>query len=371
MLLHGAVLTILPGVEVTKAATSLAQHIRVAISTPTPGPDTASKPSQSVGETEPPGTAQRDFENDVSIARVAATVADLAETPATAASATDAKLPERVVLAAATAVTESSIAKVQPQTVHITEPELSDHVTLAPAMVAADARIAEVQPQPELVPEATALEHVAPASANVSVDPEIAEARAPGARAVEAALREFAAPALTVSTNVSNRPVVLNRKEPGSETRFASSAAVNAMLDQREHGKEPLVASVERAVRSGTSGGSLPGATEPKVAGEASPSAVAVHNASRLAELLHIAIGKRKHYPAIARRQRREGTTTVSFSLAPNGDLDQVDVDRSSGFQSLDAAALTAVSQVAPFGPARDLLSATHRFKVNVVFNLE
>ncbi len=89
-----------------------------------------------------------------------------------------------------------------------------------------------------------------------------------------------------------------------------------------------------------------------------------------LLALLHDAISREQRYPLLARRQRREGTATVSFKLSPSGNMDGINIDRSSGFRMLDTAALGAVSRVAPFGPARSFLIETTRFKVNVKFRL-
>lgn len=89
-----------------------------------------------------------------------------------------------------------------------------------------------------------------------------------------------------------------------------------------------------------------------------------------LLSLLHEAISREKRYPLLAVRQRREGTTTVSFKLSPDGEMDAVGVDRSSGFSMLDTAAVSAVSRVAPFAPARLFLSDVTRFKVDVTFKL-
>ena len=90
----------------------------------------------------------------------------------------------------------------------------------------------------------------------------------------------------------------------------------------------------------------------------------------QLLSLLHQAISKQKRYPLLAKRQRREGTTTVSFSLSPSGKMDAIGIDRSSGFTVLDSAAVSAVSRVAPFAPARLFLSDVTRFKVDVTFQL-
>lgn len=96
----------------------------------------------------------------------------------------------------------------------------------------------------------------------------------------------------------------------------------------------------------------------------------AAEDNAALLVLLHRAIDRGKRYPSLARRQRREGTATVRFRLSPNGEMDGIDIDRSSGFRALDSAAISAVSSVAPFAPARTLLSEATGFKVDVTFRL-
>ncbi len=108
---------------------------------------------------------------------------------------------------------------------------------------------------------------------------------------------------------------------------------------------------------------------EPTTASEESDAGSAARR-GELLSLLHEAISREKRYPRLAVRQRREGTTTVSFNLSPDGEMDAVGVDRSSGFSMLDTAAVSAVSRVAPFAPARLFLSDVTRFKVDVTFKL-
>lgn len=105
-------------------------------------------------------------------------------------------------------------------------------------------------------------------------------------------------------------------------------------------------------------------------ASSAAPDGAAAGNDGELLALLHRAIDRGKRYPPLARRQQREGTATVRFRLSPNGEMDAIDIDRSSGFRVLDTAAISAVSSVAPFAPARTLLSEMTRFKVDVTFRL-
>lgn len=105
---------------------------------------------------------------------------------------------------------------------------------------------------------------------------------------------------------------------------------------------------------------------------EANPTASAerVQDYRALLAFLHAQISKHKRYPALARRQRREGTATVAFHLRPNGGLERLAVLHSSGHGALDDAALRAVRGGAPFQLAGAGLLAPRRFTVSVSFQL-
>jgi len=87
-------------------------------------------------------------------------------------------------------------------------------------------------------------------------------------------------------------------------------------------------------------------------------------------ELLHSRIGDNKEYPYLARRQRREGVTTVAFILHPDGTIENTHLISSSHTAALDRAALSAVNGIAPFTVAQDYLEQAKMFKVDIVFNL-
>ena len=92
---------------------------------------------------------------------------------------------------------------------------------------------------------------------------------------------------------------------------------------------------------------------------------------STLIALLHDEIARHKRYPALAKRQHREGTATVSFALYPDGAIEEINVISSSGFGRLDKAALFAVSEAAPFLAAQSFIDQARHFKVNIVFSLQ
>ena len=87
-------------------------------------------------------------------------------------------------------------------------------------------------------------------------------------------------------------------------------------------------------------------------------------------ELLHSRIADNKKYPYLAKRQRREGVTTVAFVLQPSGMIEDMHLINSSQTSSLDRAALSAVKGIVPFIPAQDYLKQAETFKVDVVFKL-
>ena len=60
-------------------------------------------------------------------------------------------------------------------------------------------------------------------------------------------------------------------------------------------------------------------------------------------------VTSRLHYPAMARRQGWVGQVTVTFLVQPDGRVENLDVARSSGHQSLDRQAVQAVLAAAPF----------------------
>jgi protein TonB len=63
---------------------------------------------------------------------------------------------------------------------------------------------------------------------------------------------------------------------------------------------------------------------------------------------LQRAIEKAKTYPRFARERGIEGTVLVRFKVLPSGDIEAVDVVRSSGAQILDEASVNTVYRAAP-----------------------
>ena len=67
-----------------------------------------------------------------------------------------------------------------------------------------------------------------------------------------------------------------------------------------------------------------------------------------LMQHLQRAIEKAKTYPRFARERGIEGTVLVRFKVLPSGDIEAVDVVRSSGKQILDEASVNTVYRAAP-----------------------
>jgi TonB family protein len=96
----------------------------------------------------------------------------------------------------------------------------------------------------------------------------------------------------------------------------------------------------------------------------------ASHNRHSILELLHSSISNNKKYPYLAQRQRREGITTVSFVLNPDGTIESTRLINSSQTGSLDRAALSAVKGIEPFTVAKEYLDKSEEFRIDVVFDL-
>ena len=87
--------------------------------------------------------------------------------------------------------------------------------------------------------------------------------------------------------------------------------------------------------------------------------------------LLHVAIERQQQYPPSALRMGRQGRARVGFRLYPDGTMQGLKLIKSSGTDSLDAAALGAVERVIPFRQAATYLRSFEDFHVDVVFALD
>ncbi len=91
---------------------------------------------------------------------------------------------------------------------------------------------------------------------------------------------------------------------------------------------------------------------------------------SELQRLLLIEINQHKHYPVNALRLKQQGTTRVEFRLRKNGRIDTLAVLHSSGYRSLDRAALSAINDIQPFTPANDLIHKPANLQIDIAFQM-
>ena len=163
--------------------------------------------------------------------------------------------------------------------------------------------------------------------------------------------------------------VSLENVDPTAVTETAvQSSQLPVPITRPRKGAEPPQPLEIASAKSPGSGEAA--ANEASATDKLTPSSAAV-DLNALVSLLHEEIARHKRYPALAKRQRREGTATVSFALYPDGAIDDINVVSSSGFRRLDKAALFAVSEVSPFVAAENYLDRARHFRVNIVFSLQ
>ncbi len=66
----------------------------------------------------------------------------------------------------------------------------------------------------------------------------------------------------------------------------------------------------------------------------------------------------------------REGRITLKFVLHPDGTIEQLRMLKSSGTSSLDAAALKAINDAAPFQKVTEYIHQAQEYQIDVVFEL-
>jgi periplasmic protein TonB len=119
----------------------------------------------------------------------------------------------------------------------------------------------------------------------------------------------------------------------------------------------PSSFSVAPQVREEPGVGGRPEAPEPLVAPLGSASTGGVRVDAVDVEAVRVAIDRRLVYPLRARRMGWSGRVVVAFKLDEHGAPSEVRVASSSGFGSLDEAALEAVRSAAPFDAPRRRVS--------------
>lgn len=77
-----------------------------------------------------------------------------------------------------------------------------------------------------------------------------------------------------------------------------------------------------------------------------------------------------KRYPRQARRMRQQGVVTVEASFSPDGELLRCDVADSSGYRSLDEAALELVRTAAALLRSQQVPGTLAQLRIPIAFEL-
>lgn len=107
----------------------------------------------------------------------------------------------------------------------------------------------------------------------------------------------------------------------------------------------------------------------PKLQAEATPTEFMT--ADSYLEMVKLRIESRKRYPRAAKNARIEGRVAIRFILAADGSVRDVAVTRGARNDALNAAALEAVRQAAPFPrPPANLFKGDLALELTIVFEL-
>ncbi len=208
---------------------------------------------------------------------------------------------------------------------------------LVPDVPAPSATIEKMNPVPQ---ERTATRPVDPAPEPTSTETAPTTARQEAIRHVEAspATHETFAPAPTPSA--VSEPAVAETSNP-SVTRNPTSEAVST--------------------------------SAPQVAALApSPSAAPARlDYGWLSDTILRRVEELKRYPAEARLDRAEGKVVLKAVIRADGSVDDVEVYQSSGYRSLDQAAIELMKRAAPFQLPRPLGKAKMTVKIPMSYRLE
>lgn len=90
--------------------------------------------------------------------------------------------------------------------------------------------------------------------------------------------------------------------------------------------------------------------------------------ADEILKLLHTQIAAHQIYPADAVELNQNGRVRVRFIMQRNGELKNILLEQSSGYTSIDAAALAAVKAASPIPAASRYLQASTAFSIDIVF---
>lgn len=88
-------------------------------------------------------------------------------------------------------------------------------------------------------------------------------------------------------------------------------------------------------------------------------------------DMVRIKIDSRKKYPESAKSRHIEGRVKVGFVITPDGHVSSIRIVKNSRLKCLDAAALNAVRDAAPFPrPPTDFLKKPLNIEITIVFEL-
>ena len=88
-------------------------------------------------------------------------------------------------------------------------------------------------------------------------------------------------------------------------------------------------------------------------------------------DMVRLKIESCKQYPPFSRQRNMEGLVTVEFMIGSDGSISGLTVFRSSGFPSLDEAAIFAVNNATPFSPPpKKYFKGSVSVKVPIAFEL-
>jgi len=88
-------------------------------------------------------------------------------------------------------------------------------------------------------------------------------------------------------------------------------------------------------------------------------------------DMVRLKIEHHKKYPDIAQQRNLQGQVMVEFDINLDGRISEPSVSKSSGFRSLDLAALEAVKRASPFAsPPRQFFNETIHINVPIRFEL-
>ncbi|MBF0493246.1 MAG: energy transducer TonB [Deltaproteobacteria bacterium] len=107
---------------------------------------------------------------------------------------------------------------------------------------------------------------------------------------------------------------------------------------------------------SGSNGGEGPGTSSTSIPGKSSG------GGSNLLALIRQKIEGAKRYPEAARLRAQEGLVSLRFKLGLKGDVESLNLVKSSGFKILDEEALATVRRAAPFPFYEEVVETSLRF---------